>query len=210
MKKLLSLFFLCIFAASSLVYGSLLKEELLEKLRQTPPAPRPSETESLADDTQKDLSPDNISRFTEALRTQSITPSSNLMRRWQALKSDIFALGAKEARKITDQIKDPATKAAYTSVVNLMNQLASAIRALPTPQESIRKSFENAPQWMALKARKKALKAEELRALAQQTGNKIFSEKADFMEKHAAALKQGTKSDTSTQSKKINDLIMRG
>ena len=151
--------------------------------------------QTIATDVQKHMSPENIAQFTEALRTQSVTLSPDFLKRAQALKADMFAFGAAEVRKMIEQIKDPATKTSYMTIANLMNQLASAIRALPVPREAIRKTFEDVSQLMALKARKKALKAEMFRTLAEQSGNKMFSEKADFMTKYAAALDQGTKSE---------------
>jgi hypothetical protein len=132
------------------------------------------------------------------LEGQEITEPNDLMEKWHKFKAKKLNLAAEEVKNVTKQIKDPAIKEQYLKVARTMNKLAEQLLDLPIPKQPLKKSLKNLKKWKHLKAEAMALKSEQLKVIADQTGEDLVLKEADRVERKAekieAALEAADKS----------------
>jgi hypothetical protein len=132
----------------------------------------------------------HIGEFLVAVQDKSVTLPPELIQKLMNLKAKKYELAAQEVEKTSEQLRNPEEKAAYKKFAAQLRDLARSIKQLPVPAEGIKKSFEMMPEWMKLKAHKKALIAHMLSLLAQRTGDRRIKRAAMFMKHHAQALRK--------------------
>lgn len=145
------------------------------------------------------MHPEEMVQVLESVKGKTVEEPKELLRSWIDFKVRAFRMAAEAMDDFADQIKNHRDRRKYEDVARLYKRLAHRLERLPIPQQKMIKHFKNVDVWLALKAEKADLVAQEMRSIGKQLNNEKMIEKSQEVEQWAKTLKSSIHEDADTE-----------